>query len=159
MRLSPTTLTRLVITVGLLFGLTQGASAMFKLVMFSAVHGVVTQNGHPVEGAIVEREYLWASKDRTVSDEVKTDPAGTFSLPELTTWSVLAQIVPHEPVVYQTILIKHRGQTFKAWMFTRHNYDANSELQGKPIFLVCDLDAPLSHKGPEDKVYGICELR
>lgn len=131
---------------------------MFKLVMFSAVHGVVMQKGQPVEGAVVEREYLWGWNDQKFSDTTKTDAKGEFDFPELTATSIVARLMPHEPVVRQTIQIKHDGQTYKAWAYYRRNYDSNGELHGKPISLLCDLDATPSLKS-EIEVFGICEIR
>jgi hypothetical protein len=58
-------------------------------------------------------------------------------------------------MVRQTILIKHAGQTHKAWMFDKANYDDNGELQGKPIRLTCRLE---SHPTRRGDVFGICEL-
>lgn len=132
---------------------------MGKMYLFSAVHGVVVHQGKPVVGAVVEREYVWGWNDKTGVDEVKTDAKGEFDFAEITGFSFLGAILPHEPMVRQTIHIKHEGKTFMAWAYNRSDYDPLSELNGKPISLRCDLDASPSHKGPNDRVYGICELR
>lgn len=132
---------------------------MGKMYLFSAVHGVIVHKGKPVVGAVVEREYFWHWKDRQVVEETKTNAQGEFQFAEATGSSFLGSFLPHEPNVRQTILIKYGGQTYMAWAYYRSNYDRLSELDGKPISLLCDLDAPPSHKGPSDRVYGICELR
>jgi hypothetical protein len=135
------------------------AHAMGKMHLFSAVQGVVVQKGAPVEDAVVEREYFWHWKDKREKLQVKTDATGGFKFPEATGSSFLGGLLPHEPVIQQTIRITHKGQTYTAWAFDKGDYEANTELEGKPISLVCDLDQAPSHKGPRDRVYGICQLR
>ncbi len=132
---------------------------MGKMYLFSAVHGVVVHKGKPVEGATVEWEYFWHLKDQKAVAEVKTNAKGEFQFPEATGSSFLGSFLPHEPIVEQTIRIKVGDKTYMAWAYNRSNYDKLSELGGKPISLICDLDSPPSHKGPDDRVYGICELR
>lgn len=60
------------------------------------------------------------------------------------------------PHVEQDILIHHAGNTYKAWMFSKHDFDEHGELDGWPIELVCRLEAAIMHHG---EVYGICELQ
>ncbi len=135
------------------------AHAMGKMYLFSAVRGVVVHEGKPIEGAVVEREYFWHWKDQRDKVQVKTNALGEFQFPEATGSSFLGSLLPHEPVVQQTIRIAYQGQTYMAWAFDRRDYEPNTELEGKPISLLCDLNHPPSHKGPRDRVYGICQLR
>jgi len=129
---------------------------MGKMYLFSEITGVVVKSSAPVQDATVEQEYRWAWKDETGKEQVKTDSQGNFSFPAIVRNSFFGSLLPHEPMIRQTLLIKHEGQVYKAWMFDKGNYDQNGELKGKPISLYCDLDEPLSHKGD---VYGICQLR
>jgi hypothetical protein len=147
------------VALGAILIFSTGSHAMGKMHLFSAVQGVVVHKGAPVEGAVVEREYLWHWKDKKSVDVAKTDAQGRFQLPMIVESSFLGSLLPHEPVVRQTILIKHGGKTYEAWLFNRRDYEANTELAGRPISLLCDLDMPMSHKGPDGKVYGMCELR
>ncbi len=143
--------------VGLMLFLSTGVSnAMADMCLFSEVDGVVVKGGTPVASAVVEQEYRWAWKDETGTKEVKTDADGKFHFPAIVKSSFFGSLLPHEPMVRQTLLIKQDGKVYKAWMFDKGNYQQNGELQGKPISLYCDLDEPLSHKG---EVYGICQLR
>ncbi|HWU76938.1 MAG TPA: DUF6795 domain-containing protein [Rhodanobacter sp.] len=130
------------------------ANAMGKMCLFSAVKGVVLNHGEPVQGARIERSYKWAWKDRSGGDQTVTDDKGEFALPAIWGHSLLGSLLPHEPVVDETMLIQHGGQTYKAWMFTRGNYTENGELNGRPIVLVCRLEAEVTH---HDQVYGMCE--
>jgi len=132
------------------------SNAMANMYLFSEVKGVVVKGGAPVHDAVVEQEYRWAWKDEVGTDSVKTDSEGKFNFPAVVKSSFFGSLLPHEPMVRQTILIKHDGNVYKAWMFDKGNYQENGELKGKPISLYCDLDDPLSHKGD---VYGICQLR
>jgi len=130
--------------------------AMANMYLFSEVTGVVVKGGKPVHDAEVEQEYRWAWKDEVGVKQVNTDAEGKFHFPTIVKNSFLGSLLPHEPMVRQTILIKHAGNVYKAWMFDKGNYQDNGELNGKTISLYCDLDEPMSHKGD---VYGICQLR
>ncbi len=133
--------------------LSQGC-AMAKMVIFSPVNGRVLLNGAPVAGAAIEREWKWAWKDETGSDRATTSHEGQFSLPLVEQGSFLGSFLPHTPSVRQTILIKHEGKTYKAWMFDKEDYKLNGELQGKPIRITCRLESqPVRH----GDVFGICE--
>lgn len=130
------------------------AYAMGKMCLFSAVKGVVLDHGAPVEGARIERTYNWGWNDKKGGDHAVTDGQGAFALPSLWGSSLLASVLPHEPVVEQTILIHHGGNVYKGWMYDKHNYAENGELRGKSISLVCRLEAEPTHHG---NIYGICE--
>ena len=133
---------------------TQG-TAMAKMVMFSAVSGKVLQDGKPVAGAVVEREFRWSWKEETGTDSTQTNAAGEFRFPVIERSSLMGSLLPHEPIVRQTILIKHGGKTHKAWMFDKRNYRPEGEI-GRPIVMSCRLEAELHHTGD---VYGICDLQ
>jgi hypothetical protein len=130
------------------------ANAMGKMCLFSAVKGVVLDHGKPVEGATIERSYKWAWKDQTGGDNPVTYGRGEFVFTAIWGHSFLGSLLPHEPVVDETILIHHDGQTYKAWMFTRGNYTENTELDGRAIVLGCRLEAEVTHHG---QIYGMCE--
>jgi hypothetical protein len=131
------------------------ADAMGKKCLFSAVKGVVLDHGRPVEGAIIERSYKWSWKDQSGGDNTTTDARGAFSLPVIWGHSLSASLLPHEPLISQTILIKYGGKSYDAWLFSKGGYQENDELDGRAISLMCRLEAqPSRHEG----VFGICEL-
>ena len=142
-----------VLAAGALLMAMQG-TAMANMVMFSAVSCKVLQGGLPVTGAMVEREFRWSWKSETGTDHTQTDAQGEFALPSIERSSLMGSLLPHEPNVRQTILIRHGGQTHKAWMFNKGNYEPLGEL-GRPIVMTCRLENKPSHHGD---VFGICEL-
>jgi hypothetical protein len=129
-----------------------------KKCVFSAVEGRVIENGVPVVNAIIKRTYKWDGDK--ISDEIKTDENGYFSLPakhESSLWTLF----PHNPSVGQMINIHVGDNEYQAWGFRKGNYDVNGELDGKPMNLLCDLNNPKeSHKINEFKSYlGICTIK
>ncbi|WP_425261051.1 DUF6795 domain-containing protein [Rubrivivax sp. RP6-9] len=130
--------------------------AMAKMVIFSAVQGRVLDNGKPVAGAQIEREFKWAWKDETGTDKATTGAGGEFSLPAIERSSFLGSLLPHEPVIRQSITIRHGGKSYEAWLHNKHSYANNAELGGKPIRLVCRLENPPQRRN--DGIYGICEF-
>ena len=129
---------------------------MAKMVIFSAVTGKVLQDGKPVSGASIEREFRWAWKDETGTDKATSGIGGEFSFPAVERSSFLGSLLPHEPVVRQSITIRHAGKSYEAWLYNKHNYDDKGELEGKPLRLVCRLEnAPQRHAGG---YYGICDI-
>lgn len=129
-------------------------NAMGKMCLFSAVHGVVLDHGQPVAGATIERSYKWAWNGKKGGDQTTTDAAGKFALPVIWGSSFTGSILPHEPFIDQTILIKHGGKSYDAWLLFKRSYRENSELDGRPIDLVCRLEAEPDRHG---EVFGICE--
>ncbi len=129
---------------------------MAKLVLFSPMRGVVLAHGAPVAGAKIARDWRWTWKQQNGADGTVTDAAGRFSLPVVEGRSLLGGVVPHEPLVRQTILIEHGGQIYKAWMLDKHNYEMNGEHEERrPIAITCRLEAVLHHSGD---IYGICDI-
>jgi hypothetical protein len=130
--------------------------AMGKMILFSAVSGKVLLDGKPVPGAKVEREFRWSWKDEIGKDSTTTGAAGEFSFAKIERSSFLGSLLPHEPVVRQSLTIQHGGKAYEAWLLNKHNYDDNGEVEGKALRLVCRLEAtPGKHPGG---YYGICEL-
>ena len=139
-----------------LFAVLQGR-VMAAMVIFSAVDGAITNNGVPVAGARVEREFLWSMKRETGTDSTVTDTRGHFSLPVITRRSLMA-VFPHEPMVRQSIVIHFGDASYKAWMYFKRNYDDNGEL-GRPIRLSCRLETePAKRPASYDSVFGVCDL-
>lgn len=129
-----------------------------KKCVFSAVEGRVVNDGVPVVNALIKRTYKW--DDEKITDEIKTDENGYFSLPEKYE-SSLWTLFPHNPSVGQMINIYIDDKEYQAWGFRKGNYDVNGELDGKPMNLICDLNNQKKpHKINDFKSYlGICEVK
>ena len=128
------------------------------LYLFSAVEGTVLRNGQPVEGVEVEQTYHWHWKDQRGTVVVKTDANGHFRLPAVTATSWTAALLPHEPAIGQRITLRHAGTAHKGWVMTKHNYDVQGEVPGRPLHFTCALEEEaVAH--PETATFGICRLR
>lgn len=127
-----------------------------KKIMFSEVFGQVTLNGAPVKDAIIERYYRWAWDDKKESDNTTTNEKGIFNLPAQEKNAFISSLIPHEPSIFQQITIKHQGKEYVAWHYTKHNYDKNGELGGRPIRLKCELSKQPAFT--DDDYYGICTI-
>ena len=129
-----------------------------KVCVFSAVEGIVIQDGEPIKNAIIKRTYTWDGND--ITDEIKTNEKGEFSLPEKYESSIWA-FFPHNPSIIQFIKVYVNDVEFQAWGYQKGNYDSNGELNGKSMQLLCDLDSPKeTHKIDEYKNYvGICKVK
>ncbi|TBU75570.1 DUF6795 domain-containing protein [Phytopseudomonas daroniae] len=145
----------MLVLLGLLL---QGQAMAFTqpLYLFSEVEGIVLLDGQPVEGAEVERICHW--KDDLKTERTLTDASGRYHFPEITAKSLLWSLLPHEPVVFQTLRIHHQGKVHKGWVFTKHNYDNLGEVKDRRLKFSCDLNTePIAHR--ETEIFGICILQ
>lgn len=130
-------------------------TAMAKMVMWSSMKGRVLMNGKPAEGAVLKRDFFWHWKSENGSDQTTTNAAGEFSFPAIERSSFMGGLLPHEPVVEQTMTIQYSGKTYKAWGLFKHSYDNNAENGGRPIDVTCRLEAERTMHG---EVMGLCEF-
>jgi hypothetical protein len=94
-----------------------------ELTLCSAMSGIVTDGGEPVAGAHVERRYLWHLKDQTGTDRTTTDAAGRFSLPAVTAKTFHGGLMPHQPLIEQTVSIRHDGRDYLAWELAKNTHE------------------------------------
>lgn len=147
----------LIVLLFALSGLSEGCAmgAFDRLVLFSEVHGTVLKEGKPVEGAELTQTVVWSdNKDEIPAQHAVTDAQGAFSFPIIERKAGLLRIVPHQPVMLQKIIISYQGTEYTAWRHTKDSYDHNSEMDGKPINLVCELTREPDFEGTH---YGICK--
>ena len=147
----------LIVLVFSLSGLSEGCAmgAFDHLVLFSEVHGKVLKDGKPVEGAELIQTVVWSdNKDEIPPQRAITDAQGAFSFPVVERKAGLLRIVPHQPVMLQKIIIHYQGAEYTAWRHTKDRYDLHSEMDGKPINLVCELTREPDFEGTH---YGICK--
>jgi len=137
-----------------LLGFMQG-TAMAEMVLWSAMKGRVVLNGQPAAGAVLTRKYHWHWGDKKSSDQATANAAGEFSFPAIEGRSMLAGVLPHQPVIEQVMKIDYQGKTYNAWAFFKYSYKANSENNGQPINVTCRLEAEMSVHGD---ITSICEF-
>lgn len=118
-----------------------GAKAMSifdtgKACTFSAMSGVILNNGEPVKNALIKRETHWQSK---VSDETTTDEKGYFEFPARFERSIAA-VLPQEFVVTQKLFVLHEGKSHEIWTGVKRKKEENTETDGGPIVATCNLD-------------------
>jgi len=147
----------LIVLVFSLSGLSEGCAmgAFDRLVLFSEVHGTVLKDGKPVEGAELIEKVVWSDNENEIPPQrAVTDAKGAFSFPAIERKAGLLRLIPAQPTIQQTITIKYQGVEYIAWLHGKGSYNANTELDGKPINLVCELTRQPDYEG---KHYGICK--
>lgn len=140
----------------LVFGVSKGWTVRVfdPLILFSDVHGTVLKDGKPVAGAELVQRVVWSDDANEIPPQrTVTDSGGTFSFPPIERKAGLLRLVPTQPVMQQTITIQFEGVEYVAWMHGKNSYDANAELDGRPIRLVCELTRQPDYEG---KHFGIC---
>lgn len=126
-----------------------------RLVLFSEVHGTVLKDGKPVAGAELVQKVVWSDDENEIPPQRSvTDETGAFSFPAITRTAGLLRLIPAQPIMLQKIVIHYRGVEYIAWRHGKDSYDANTELDGRPLKLVCELNRAPDHEGTH---YGICK--
>jgi hypothetical protein len=127
-----------------------------RLVLFSEVHGTVLMDGKPVAGAELVQKVVWSDNANEIPvRRTMTDAAGTFSFPAIERKAGLLRLLPAQPTMLQEILIRHQGAEYIAWQHGKNSYNANTELDGRPIRLVCELTRQPDYEG---KHYGVGQV-
>lgn len=127
-----------------------------RWVLFSEVHGTVVKDGKPVQGAELVEKAEWSENeaDNPVQHAV-TNENGQFSFPVLERKrGFMHRWLPTQPMVNQSIVIKYQGVEYTAWMHGKDTYEPNTELDGRPLNLVCELTRQPDREGTH---YGICK--
>ena len=134
-----------------------GMFNFLKVCLFSEVNGVVTLNGKPVVGAEVIRTA--ELNDKAYSDTTTTDGQGRYHFDARFTKSVNS-ILPVEPFIPQTLVIRANKQEFPGWKMNKRNYSVNGEID-QPLNLTCELsDQPeLKEQRIGPNVFGLCKWK
>lgn len=123
------------------------------IVLFSEVRGTVLKHGQPVQGAQLVQKVLWSDNpDKNPVRLSVSDEHGAFHFPPIEQRAGLRRLIPAQPMLLQTILIRYQDEEYIAWQYGKDSYDANTELDGGSINLVCELSC---EPGLEGKRYGI----
>jgi len=128
--------------------------AFDRLVLFSEVHGAVSMDGKPVARAELLQKVVWSDdEDKNREQHTVTNSNGVFGFPAIESKAGLLRLIPAQPTIQQTIVIRDQGVEYVAWMHGKGSYAANTELDGRPINLICELTREPDYEG---KHYGIC---
>ncbi len=130
-----------------------GMSMFSKLVLFSRVEGVITQEGKPVEGAEVIQEVLYKEADEVPIITAVSGAEGKFVLEEVTHSAGLSRLLPGQVSIVQRLVIRYQGKEYEGWRHNKSSIEPNSELDGRPLKLVCELTTPPDFEGTH---FGIC---
>lgn len=127
-----------------------------KLTLFSETSGQVLFNGKPAQGATVVQAISSKRLGDIPSNTTRTDDNGRFFFPAITKSAGLARLNPAQVTIRQALKISYQGKDYDAWINYRGDFENNSENNGKPLKLVCELTAQ-----PEqvDVSFGICKLQ
>jgi len=123
-----------------------------RIVLFSEVAGVVTRDGAPVEGAEIVQKVLYKSADEVPEVTSLTGVDGKFSFAEISRPKP-RRWLPGEITITQSIVIHVDGVQYEGWHHGKKGDEANTELEGRPFRLVCDLS---SEPDVEGNHFGIC---
>jgi hypothetical protein len=144
--------------------------AMGEVVLFSALSGKLLFNGKPVVGATLERETKWRWGKETVKDAATTAADGAFSFPAVKRKMLLGSLLPHEPVIEQTITVSYGGKSYMLWATDKRDYESNGELNyvargktglqtaadpRKQMSVTCKLESEPRHNG---NIFGLCDF-
>lgn len=127
-------------------------------VLFSEVRGQVLWGGKAVEGAkVIERARVSENDAGNRVQEAMTDTDGKFHFPAIVKRvGLLYRVLPGQPVVSQTIVITYEGIDYEGWLHSKFTFEADTELDGRPLDFVCELtDEPVA----VGTHYGICKPR
>ncbi|WP_413664123.1 DUF6795 domain-containing protein [Microbulbifer sp. CNSA002] len=111
----------------------------FKACTFSEMKIKLTLNGEPVSGAKITRSIQW---QKEWIDTFTSDEDGVAILPSKFA-SSLTQVLPVEFVSAQKITVEHNDHSYKIWVYAKRHPEENSELDGKPFNLTCELSDEL----------------
>ncbi|WP_346840224.1 DUF6795 domain-containing protein [Microbulbifer sp. SAOS-129_SWC] len=107
----------------------------FKACTFSEMQLKLTANGEPAAGAKVIRSVNWKEE---IVDTFTADDSGRVELPA-THESSITQVMPVEFVSSQVINVEYDGKNYKIWVYAKRDPGENSEQNGKPFELACEL--------------------
>ena len=91
-----------------------GLIKKYDVHMCSEVKGVLTLNGEPIEGALINRHLNFAHKLEK-DDEVRTASDGSFYLPEVIIESKIPGDMFSHDVTYQRITAVYKDEEYELW--------------------------------------------
>jgi hypothetical protein len=112
------------------------------MTLCSPLKGQLLNKDVPMAGREIVRTYRGGFHDSKGEQKVVTDKLGRFVFPEIVEKSFWAGIIPHEPVITQSISLKHSTEEERILQFVKRSYELNSEYGvkygGRPIEIILD---------------------
>lgn len=109
--------------------------------LFSAISGVITLKGEPVNGAKIRRVVTRPHKADEKVDFTATDAFGHFEMPSVFDSIFIAKFFPLEFSVAQLIFVEYNGEELKIWDGIKAIPAENAESNGKPLVVTCELSS------------------
>ncbi|MCW8127631.1 DUF6795 domain-containing protein [Microbulbifer halophilus] len=109
-------------------------------ILFSEMSGVITYNGKPAEGVVLNLSVRW-NEDESIKKTFKTGKNGYFQIPQIE-----RKITTHPLVqlsISQIIIAHYNGESYKLWIRGKLDAKEHSETDGKPENFRCELTDPL----------------
>jgi len=126
-----------------------------KACTFSEMKIKITLNGKPASGAKIIRTVDW--KDEQV-DFFTSDEGGNIDLPAKFE-SSFTQVLPVEFISSQSINVEYENNNYLIWIYAKRNPGENSEMNGNPINLSCELsDEPKTERKFKSAVKTSCKF-
>ena len=150
-------ITPIAVLVSLLFA-TQDTNAMAgflgEYILFSAVNGRLMNGDQPVAGATVSQTAKLGSTD-AITQTTTTEADGSFSFPSITRRKGFSSFLPQQFAAGQSMTINADGKSYEGWVYTKLEPTENSENDGQPVSMVCDISKEPDFTG---QTYGVCKL-
>ncbi len=105
-----------------------------KPCLFSGMTGVVNYEGKPAANVRLLRQIEGKDVDETITDE-----KGNFEFKVLYQKKSLFSFLPTEFVIQQRIFAFREGDEYEIWTGVKRRPEENSESQGKPLVVSCEL--------------------
>ena len=106
-----------------------------EVYLFSDVSGYLTYENKPASNATVRR--IVEMDGESYEDTTETNSDGFFSFDALTKKE--RNILPKEFVSHQKLIAEYDSKNILIWETVKRSEEENSELEGKPLNLKCEL--------------------
>lgn len=145
--------------LGLAMALFLGGASMAvgkTLTIASAMTGqLVDAAGAPVSGVTVVR--TWRMNNKQGDESTVTDAEGRFAFPAAEQRSFFAAILPGTPVIDQQFTHDQNGSPAMFLRLTKLSFAPDAELEGRPLKVVCRVDAEPT-PGPDAIRRSTCRI-
>ena len=130
------------------------AGFLGEYTLFSAVSGRLVNGDQPVAGATISQSAKLGSSDAITQTTITADD-GSFSFPAITRKKGFSSLLPQQFAAGQSMAITVDGESYEGWVYTKMDPAENSENNGQPSNMVCDISKEPEFAG---QTYGVCKL-